>query len=425
MRKSADRLDIKTNIGRQVLKLSRLSCTLENNDVSHEGFNSPPVTPRVPKSQEWKLGSGFVGAERIIIQGKRSHGYFKAKAKHSKKPRLNARSLHLHKISTQLSPTERRLRPITRLEKQTIATGAEFNNVTPSTCSKKRAKAAILESYTLKSAFAQEDNTVRSLTTLLSSQQDKTLQAISALHSDMPREPEKKSSRNVRIAVHNLPCSPCVRAPSKSERNGWLKRRRMVNFADDISSENQLGSGEKGQGPYPSTVQLSCLHGHTVASSRQLEVQDSQEFRDSPVASRDAGLHCQTALCQEESSGPDPTMSESCDLGQDPRCRLSNTAVNNSSYFSNAVQQLSSLGRLPRNTLRRMSRSDIDQESDTDVRLMEPTSARLSAQQGEFGRSKPPLVEERHLKLGMTKRLRRTMSSVPCRPPFKEPFGQA
>lgn len=76
----------------------------------------------------------------------------------------------------------------------------------------------------------------------------------------------------------------------------------------------------------------------------------------------------------------------------------------------------------------RKSHKARDSEPRSHVEVMEYLPMSLEARNGVHGASvsmsesrRPSKHEQGSLELGMTRRLRRTMSSVPFKPPFKEP----
>ena len=87
---------------------------------------------------------------------------------------------------------------------------------------------------------------------------------------------------------------------------------------------------------------------------------------------------------------------ESLDLGEATNCLVREASLNEGNYFSKAVEKPSSPEKGPHSVIRRKSQV-----------------------QG-LPRSRQSPVEDGSLELGVTPRLKRTMSNLPFRPPFKE-----
>ena len=151
---------------------------------------------------------------------------------------------------------------------------------------------------------------------------------------------------------------------------------------------------------FPSQDQL-------VKSRPQLEVQDSLDKNDSwvvdrvsnkstnnPTSSRAESLSSDQ---EHDSMRLEDLGHESLELGPSAGHHLLlQTSLSATNYFSTAVEQLNSPTKGPHSVVRRKSQI-----------------------QG-FSRSRRSHVEKGSLELGVTPRLKRTMSNVPFRPPFKE-----
>jgi hypothetical protein len=92
----------------------------------------------------------------------------------------------------------------------------------------------------------------------------------------------------------------------------------------------------------------------------------------------------------------DELQNESFDYGEEPNHPIRKANPNEGDYFSKAVQKLRSTEKGPHSIVRRKSQA-----------------------QGLPRSSRSQVVENR-LELGVTPRLKRTMSNLPFRPPFKK-----
>ena len=91
----------------------------------------------------------------------------------------------------------------------------------------------------------------------------------------------------------------------------------------------------------------------------------------------------------------DELRDESLDLGGESNYPVREANPHKGGYFSKAVEKLRSIEKGPHSIVRRKSQA-----------------------QGLFRSSRSQVVED-NLELGMTPRLKRTMSNLPFRPPFK------
>jgi hypothetical protein len=520
----------KANIGKPVTRLRKDTAMPQERSISHEGFKFPPATPKAKRFPGWKMGSGFEGIRLDQIHGKRPSGSCKGTARRSKIPGFTTPSLRPLELSVQLSPTERKLRPSFRPTHRPSAMPAEARNPGPlvDPVAKTPEAGTMPGIHNPQSGDQDIQNQVRALTALLRPRNETSTPARSQRSQNASIAPHTvlKPGRPSNLCPEQVETSQSIREPSKSEQNGWLKRRRIVIFADEIdkgfqpaSNENRQAEaqenakqtlemheakwyGEERREPLPRDVTHanSAAHHHgfasqiepieededtlnnappshqrrqsgfyaqslkgttprawssprnntqrpfmrvpssqfqVAASSRPLEVQDSQDQRDIRRSLRKQAMKLPRNMRSQierlpvnqegESSEIDEMGPESLDLSQHPNYSFPEVAVNAGRYFSNAVQQLSSPAKGPQSVPRRKSHTLSDHGSNDNLTAMEYMPMDFVAQQGAYGVSviptkgrRPFQMKQVSLELGMTPRLRRTMSSVPFRPPFKE-----
>ena len=251
--------------------------------------------------------------------------------------------------------------------------------------------------------------------------------------------------------------SPAIREPSKSERNGWLKRKSVDLALSDADNERQLSIHTKFRSVYASehrgesrrngsdTHLEDTAHGSdfddemldlpsSIVSPEPSPSSDSEhDLPTSPLHAKglripNAMHHIEVPMTSEvleiqerpqESIDLDRKRTGSLDLGLSFLGRPG-TTLSSGRYFSKAVLQLNSPENVPHTITRRGSR----REPDHDVR---GSQAMFETQRGAQHVTVALVTGERRsqgqegsLELGVTPRLKRKMSDVPFRPPFEE-----
>lgn len=314
------------------------------------------------------------------------------------------------------------------------------------------------------------------------------------------------------VQLHQSQTRDLIRAPSRSERNGWLKRRKVVfpvadededreqpyshtqrisvnadehgrrngingldtDFGDTVHAQHAIynnrhafnGRGQTApNSEQPVTNQQQevfqaeqsaeqhkrrILHdAEEQGSEHEDDILDHQssscppeapssseseaEFPTSPLHAEGLSMpkvrhHVEVSWTSEvpdteerpqESINLDHTGTEYQDLGIYP-CRIPAITLDSGKYFSKAVQQLDSPEKVPHTITRRRSRREPNQ----DVRCPQ---VMLGTQKGAHHVTVAPITggqrsqkQKGDLELGVTPSLKRKMSNVPLRPPFKE-----
>lgn len=470
-----------------------------------------PNTPRATKSPGWKLGSGFDGITLELSTNMRLRASRKRKVGNTRTPHVLGRSLPELDFSAGSSPAShfvgQRGTPSRQqnhcgaepVEKLGTADGALEGGPAQSTAKTcgEAASGQVATSTAPIHLLARNDRSG----TASSSHHGRILKGSTQLHPSQSRD---------------LDASQTIREPSKSERNGWLKRRK-VDFTVADEDEGQLfahilkppvhGSrkrrenvrdrvkrylkdttqtqhaagtdphsfdrgGQTTQNPQrPVTSQRQgfiqnepSAGQHRRLVSRDIEAESSnseeaasthqkpnrppqppssqQSSTDFPASAfhpppdpsmpraksyiqipRTSEIPETQNVLQEESTDLDAMRTEH--LNSDDRqhpfrmFETTTTTLDAGGYFLNAVQQLESPETVPHTITRRRSRREpVDQDargSSATSRLQRGVSHHANV----IGENEPQKQEEGVLQLGVTPRLKRKMSNVPFRPPFR------
>lgn len=512
----------KANIGKPVTRLRRDITVPPQCSISHEGFKVPPATPKTTRFPGWKLGSGFEGINFDTTHGKGSIRSYKGKSKRLKTPRFTRPCLRPLELTTESSPTERKLRPKWQLETGASAVPPEQHTRVTSEQSSEEAPEAEARPIIDEAAADSEvlRTQVQTLATLLRPPNEARNPETSGRSQTASTPVRMVLGREEALAIRkdDLDSSPSIRQPSKSERNGWLKRRRKVSFADindlgpqeRVVEESQEDLRENTEDPFeahnavwynetqPKSPLQDFAHekSHTfqgeaieegedildnspsqnasypksqvfsgslkdtapraggsptkfprrsimrapssqfqiATSSRPLEVQNSQEQRDmrrsakkpAPNSRRTTKRQADGLFSDDERDFRhiEETWPESVDLDRHTKYVLPEACLGGGRYFSNAVQQLSSPEKGLQSVPRRKSHTTKhygSNEQKENIRVgFETHEGAHHVSVSPTKRQRPSQAEQGSLELGMTPRLRRTMSSVPFKPPFKD-----
>lgn len=426
--------------------------------ISHEGFKFPPVTPKPKRTPGWKLGSGFEGIVLESANGSRVVKTSSASVRRPKQVRSKTRPQKALKVSTALPP-------ILHAEKlENPLKNSSLSNPGTRVRESRRAE-SISDPSEAQLSDPAISNQVRDLTTTKA----KSVKPRTSKRSGRRHLHKSQTIRSDRGSIpdNDVACYQdlqAVRAPSKSERNGWLKRRRDLSFAADggqeiqdsvqdtcrqdpddgpsqiINSHNGPWHGEHrpqpGHGDGTQNVRVLTSRFQIETPSRLMEVQDSQEVkkrtssraqRETALFPEDTGSDRGLASNQRRySRGSDRGEPKSLDLGLHRPYEITTTNLNASKYFSNAIKQLSSPNSMPAPVSRSKSTRQAVTLSTPEKGWSEGLPVAFSTQQGSHHISVLPMkslkrqrTEQGALDLGMTPRLKKSMSNLPFRPPFK------
>lgn len=211
--------------------------------LSREGFRFP-TTPKPTRSPGWKLGSGFEGITLESSKCPRPSSIYSRKARRIKSPFLVGPSFAKLELSTKTSPLRRvsnsRSYPERQQRPDILDEFAQPAYVQGDTTATEGVGEGLLGGAAEASKEAVFEH-VRSLTALLRQSSEAELQAASASSCGAILKPNQLGEN----ARHFETCH-AIRQPSRSERNGWLKRRRVsfaLTAAGDTYFEN-AGSGQ-------------------------------------------------------------------------------------------------------------------------------------------------------------------------------------
>ncbi|CAD6564042.1 MAG: hypothetical protein ASARMPRED_002672 [Alectoria sarmentosa] len=226
---------MKANVGKPVTRIRQEITIPQREILTQEDFKFPPITPRAMKSPGWKLGSGFEGMTLEPSTNKRAKTSHNRKLRHARTPCFLDRSHLKLELSSRLSSVVQSVgqRAIPKGQKDQGGPG-ETRNYEPARGFGMIDGAVEDGLPHAEAAFEQ----VASLTALLRSpiENDQSRIVSSAHRNGIFKEPIQLHQRQRR----NLEASRAIREPSKSERNGWLKRRRVEFAVGDQDREEQL-----------------------------------------------------------------------------------------------------------------------------------------------------------------------------------------
>ena len=393
------------NIGRPMTKYSRDLVVPRRNSIDLRDFKFPPVTPKILRSSGWTPGSGFEGTALQNL-GSTTMTSRRRPARRAKAVRLVVPPLRPLDLSTNISPTAKSSNfPFLQRAPESLALPAEVT----------RRVRSPKQSRDLSTDYGEPMPHINRATpaggTMFS--QNQTLTGLLRPRADVNQVAEFEVHKNGDSTRRHFPTrrdcpspqkigadSPAMRRPSRSERNGWLKRRRRVVSVNEVE-QHLLHSAKKSRqsDDEDGTEQLFEAHNATwdkKGAQADPCVQDSMQGQDWPTsivhpaqiqASRPSqSLGVQNSQGQLERGSPE--------LGNCPIYPIQDASLDVGRYFSNAVQSLSSTEKIVH------------------------TVARRRSQIQKFGYGCQSEVEAT-LELGVTPRLKRTLSSVPFRPPFK------
>ena len=394
------------NIGRPMTKFSRDLVIPRRNSIDPQDFKFPPITPKIVRSSGWTPGSGFEG---ITLQtlGPTTLTSYRRPARRAKAVRFAVPALRPLDLSTEISPTAkassslllqkapeslalppeatRRVRSPSRSQDPLADYGGPVPHIDKATPAGRTMSSQVQMVTALQKPCAEGTQLA----------EFKILQDDDSARRHSPRRrrypsPQKRGADN-----------PAIRRPSRSERNGWLKRRRRASFTDE-NEQHMLQSAKKSRqsDDENDTEQLFEAHNATWYGKdaiTNLCFQESMQGRDWPtsmirspqIRARRSSQSLEVHNSQEQPDGESP------ELGNYPIYPIQDAGLDVGKYFSNAVQNLSLKGKAAHTVVRRKSQIQ------------------------KLGYGHQSEVEAT-LELGVTPRLKRTLSSVPFRPPFRD-----
>ena len=393
----------KANVGRPMTKSRRDLVTPRRNSIDPQDFKFPPATPKNARSSGWTPGSGFEGttlqslASTTLTPRRRP-------ARRTKTVRFAIPPTSPLDLSTEISPTAKASNsPLSEKALESLALPPEAGRrLQPSNAAQDPStEYGELIQHTDKAAHTDEtiSSKIQMLTALMKPRAQVNQLAKSEVLDDglfrlHSSSRQRCPSRKIDVD------STAIRRPSKSERNGWLKRRKRVSFADQ--NEQRIPQSAKNGRQSDETDDAEQLFEAHNATWYGKDAQADPCFRESVQGQGWRTPMVRSPQLQAKRSSKSLEMqisqgeheAESPELGDYPIYPIQDAGLNVGKYFSNAVQKLSSEEKGPHTVVRRKSQ------------------IQKLAHGG-------PSEMEASLELGVTPRLKRTLSSVPFRPPFK------
>ena len=393
------------NVGRPMTKFRRDLVTPRRNSIDPQDFKFPLITPKNARSPGWTPGSGFEGStlQTLVPSTPTSH---RRPTRRAKAVRFAVPPTRPLDLSTNISPTTKASNsPLLQKAPKSLALPPEATRRlrSPNASQDPSTDYGELVQHIDKATPAGEtmSSQIQISTALLRPRaQVDQLAGFKNFEDDVPSRRYPPSRQKYPSSRERGVNSPTIRRPSRSERNGWLKRRRRVSFADENKQRTpQSASNSRQSDENDDTEQLFEAH---IATRYGKDAQTDPCFQESmqgqgwptsmdrspkSQAKRSSqSMEMQNSQGQPEAGSPE--------LGNYPIYPIQDAGLNVGKYFSNAIQKLSSEEKGPH------------------------TVARRKSQIKKLGYGRQSEMEV-NLELGVTPRLKRTLSSVPFRPPFK------
>ena len=393
------------NVGRQMTKSRRDLVTPRRNSIDPQDFKFPPATPKNARSPGWRPGSGFEGttveplAPTTLTTRRRP--VRPTKTVRSAVPPTRPLDLYI-----EISPTAKASNsPLLEKAPKSLALPPEATRrlQLPNAAQDPSTDYGELIQHTDKAAHTGEtiSSEIQMLTALMKPRAHVNQLAKSEVLDDGLFRRHSSSRQRSPSSRRRGVDSPAIRRPSKSERNGWLKRRKRASFADENEQRTPQSAKDRRQpDDNDDTERLFEAHNATwygkdaqadpcfrASMQRQgwpTSIVHSPQFQ---AMRSSQSLEVKNSQGQPEAGSPE--------LGDYPIYPIQDVGLNVGKYFSNAVQKLSSEEKGSHTVVRRKSQ----------------------IQKLAYGGGQSEM--EGSLELGVTPRLKRTLSSVPFRPPFK------
>ena len=393
------------NIARPMTKFSRELVIPRRNSIDPQDFKFPPITPKIVRSSGWTPGSGFEGTTLQTL-GPTTLTSYRRPARRAKAVRFAVPPLRPLDLSTKILPTIRASNSLllqkapeslalppeatrrVRSPKRSQDPSADYGGPVPHIDKATPAGRTMSSQVQILTALQRPRAEGTQLAEFKILEDDDSARRHSPRRRKCP-SPQKRGAD-----------SPAIRRPSRSERNGWLKRRRRASFADE-NEQHMLQSAKKSRQSdnENDTEQLFEAHNATwygkdaITDSCYQESMQGRGWPISMVRSPQIRATRSSQLLEVHNSQGQPN-GGSPELGNYPIYPIQDAGLDVGKYFSNAVQNLSSKGKGAHTVVRRKSQIQ------------------------KLGYGHQSAVEAT-LELGVTPRLKRTLSSVPFRPPFR------
>lgn len=227
-------MKLRANVGRPVTRI-RHEIIMPQWEVLDRGrFKVLPNTPRATKSPGWKLGSGFDGISMEPSTNMRLRASRKRKVGNTRTPYVLGQSLPELDLSAGSSPTR-------HFVGQRGIPSRQQNHCGPELVEKLDTADGAFEGGPAQSAVktcgeAASGHVATSTAPIHSPvRNDRSGTASSSHHGGILKGPTQLHPSQSK----DLDASQTIREPSRSERNGWLKRRK-VDFAVADEDEERL-----------------------------------------------------------------------------------------------------------------------------------------------------------------------------------------
>lgn len=412
---------MRANVGKPVTRIRHEITLPKREALIREGFRFPPITPTATKPPGWKLGSGFEGVTLDLSTKQRPKTSRNRKVRHTRTPCSLGRSLSELELSTRSSPIRQSIsqRGILKRQKDRPVETRDHEPAKELGTAPRAVDVNLHPRAVGKVAFEQ----TTSFTAPIRPQPEND-QFLTAPTSQTGTVKEHNHLR-LNQATNSM-ASQAIRRPSKSERSGWLKRK---NFDSAVADENDVEISDL------EDEILDRQSSHSPTQPPPSRDSDEAAFPTSPLDANGPSMsnamhHVQVPRTSEVPETQDRlqesieldhirTESQSLALSSYP---IPATSLDSGDYFSKAVQQLDSTEEIPHTVTRRRSRREIVQDVGGSQAMFgtqkgaHHVNVALITGKGRFQE------QEGSLELGVTPRLKQRMSSVPFRPPFKDPL---
>ena len=235
-----NRESTKANVGKPVTRVRHEIIMPKQEVLAREGFKVPPTTPRAKKSPGWRLGSGFDGITLAPTTNRRPQTSRNRKVRFARTPYFLGRSPPKLELSSRLSPTRQSVDQSGFLNRQKDQGGPVGKRLFEPARESGTADCSVEVGLPHRAAETGRNPGFEpgaSLTALLrpTSENDQSGTTSSSHHDGIVKGlVQLHSSQN-----DDLDASQTIREPSRSERNGWLKRRRVKFAVADEDEEEQ------------------------------------------------------------------------------------------------------------------------------------------------------------------------------------------
>ena len=229
------------NVGKPVTRIRQETAIPRREILVQEGFRFPPITPRAMKSPGWRLGSGFEGIILELSMNKRPETSRKRKVKHARTPYFLRRPLPKLDLSTRLSPLRQSVGQKVISKRQKDPGGSVEIRKYESTREVSMTDDAVEDGTPHRAAKTGGNSAFEQVASLSTPPHASTENDRSPTASSSYCDVHIKGSIQLHQTQHrDLDASQAIREPSKSERTGWLKRRRASFAVAGGDEEEQL-----------------------------------------------------------------------------------------------------------------------------------------------------------------------------------------